>query len=65
MPGTSSSRRNSATINPTATLLSAAMLLSWLGRDVDAAIAAGDRLTPDVGGNASTTEFATAVRERL
>jgi len=61
-------------INPTATLLSAAMLLSWLGLDadaarlenaVDAAIAAGDRLTPDVGGSASTTEFASAVRERL
>jgi isocitrate dehydrogenase (NAD+) len=50
------------------------MLLTWLGLEgeakrlqsaVDAAIAAGDRLTPDVGGSASTTEFASAVRERL
>ena len=50
------------------------MLLAWLGLDdeaarlesaVDAAIAAGDRLTPDVGGAASTQEFASAVRQRL
>jgi len=61
-------------VNPIATLLSAAMLLRHLGLDgegdrleaaVDAAIAAGDRLTPDLGGRATTVECAEAVGERL
>jgi isocitrate/isopropylmalate dehydrogenase len=61
-------------INPTATILTAVMLLQHLGlsreagrleRAVDAAIAAGDRLTPDVGGDAGTGDFAEAVRSRL
>ncbi len=61
-------------INPTATILSAAMLLEHLGlvdqatrleAAVDAALAAHDRLTPDVGGPAGTGDFAAAVRERL
>ena len=61
-------------INPTATMLSAAMLLDHLGEDdaarrlrraVEGAYADGDRLTPDQGGTASTTEFAEAVEERL
>ncbi len=61
-------------INPTATMLTAAMLLEHLGLGaqaarleaaVDAAIAARDRLTPDVGGTARTEDFADAVRSRL
>lgn len=61
-------------INPTATMLSAAMLLDYLGFSEAAArledavaqtYAAGDRLTPDQGGTASTDEFAEAVRSRL
>jgi len=61
-------------INPTATLASAAMLLEYLGfadaaRRLEAAIAAvyaeGSRLTPDQGGNATTTEFCDAVVRRL
>jgi isocitrate/isopropylmalate dehydrogenase len=63
-----------ATINPTATILSAVMMLEHLGLTndaarleaaVDAAIGAGDRLTPDVGGTGHTDDFAAAVRERL
>jgi isocitrate/isopropylmalate dehydrogenase len=61
-------------INPTATLLSAVMLLDHLGlgaaaRQLDAAIAAvyaeGRTLTADQGGTASTEEFAEAVRGAL
>jgi isocitrate/isopropylmalate dehydrogenase len=61
-------------INPTATMLSAVMLLDHLGladgatrleAAVDATIAAADRLTPDVGGTAGTDDFAQAVRSRL
>jgi len=61
-------------INPTATLLSAAMMLTHLRLTddarrledaVDAALAAGSALTPDLGGQASTEEFAAAVRARL
>lgn len=61
-------------INPTAAILSAAMMLEYLGeneeatrltRAVEAVYAAGDSLTPDQGGNASTTEFADAVATRL
>jgi isocitrate/isopropylmalate dehydrogenase len=57
-------------VNPTATLLSAAMLVDHLGMAeqsarleaaIDAAYADGSVLTPDQGGKASTTEFAEAV----
>ena len=57
-------------INPTATLLSAAMMLEYLGFEAEAkrladAIAAvyreGTCLTPDQGGAAKTTEFCQAV----
>ncbi len=59
--------------NPAATLLSAAMMLTYLGRDdlgerlaaaVTDALAAGNK-TPDLGGRASTDEVARAVRSRL
>ncbi len=61
-------------INPTATMLSAAMLLEYLGLDdaaqrleraVEETYAAGDRLTPDQGGFATTRQFARAVQSRL
>lgn len=61
-------------INPTATLLSAVMLLEHLGfraeaRRLDEAITAvyaeGRCLTPDQGGSATTQEFASGVCERL
>ena len=62
------------TINPTATLLSAAMMLEYLGcaaaaARLQTAIAAvytdGRQLTPDQGGNATTTEFCQAVARWL
>ena len=61
-------------INPTATMLSAALLLNHLGLDaaatrLDEAIstvyAAGKTLTADQGGKASTDEFAAAVADAL
>jgi isocitrate/isopropylmalate dehydrogenase len=61
-------------INPTATMLSAVLMLDYLGltdaaRRLEAAIegayAAGDALTPDQGGAATTEEFTAAVRRRL
>ena len=61
-------------INPVATILSATMMLHHLGlaedarrleAAVDATLAAGDRLTPDLGGAATTSGFAAAVSERL
>ena len=61
-------------INPTATLLSAAMMLEYLGLGEDAArleraiasvYADGQTLTPDQGGTASTTEFCDAVAQAL
>ena len=61
-------------INPTATLLSAAMMLRHLGfapaaRRLEDAVArvyaAGDTLTPDQGGSATTTEFCAAVARAL
>ena len=61
-------------INPTATVLSAAMMLEHLGfadaarrleRAVEETYAAADRLTPDQGGSATTEEFARAVGSRL
>ena len=61
-------------INPTATLLSGAMLLDYLGL-TDAATrlraamaqvyAAGKALTPDQGGTATTTEFCADVQTGL
>jgi isocitrate/isopropylmalate dehydrogenase len=61
-------------INPTATLLSAAMMLGYLGfaeeavaleRAVEAVYAEGRSLTPDQGGNATSDDFCRAVREQL
>jgi len=61
-------------INPTATLLSAVMLLEYLGYDAAAArldqalsrvYADGRSLTPDQGGSSSTTEFCAAVQKYL
>ena len=61
-------------INPTATILSAAMMLDYLGLGAEAArleaavarvYAAGRTLTPDQGGTASTTEFCDAVAQAL
>jgi isocitrate dehydrogenase (NAD+) len=60
--------------NPTALLLSSVMLLKHvkepaaaarLQAAVEAVYVAGDSLTPDVGGKASTTQFADAVISRL
>ncbi|MEM7020369.1 MAG: isocitrate/isopropylmalate family dehydrogenase, partial [Pseudomonadota bacterium] len=57
-------------INPTATLLSAAMMLEYLGFDAESArlrqalesvYAAGKTLTPDQAGSASTEAFCQAV----
>ena len=61
-------------INPTATLLSAVMMLEWLGLDgqatrLDRAVTdayAGGRVLPvDQGGTATTEEFARAVVDLL
>ena len=61
-------------INPTATLLSAALLLDYLGwtneaRRLEDAIArvyvGGETLPPDQGGSASTTAFCAAVQNVL
>jgi isocitrate/isopropylmalate dehydrogenase len=61
-------------INPTATLLSAAMMLEHLGfaeaaRRLEVALdgtyAEGSVLTPDQGGRATTTQFCDAVASRL
>src|SRR5262245_60486396 len=61
-------------INPTATILSAAMMLDYLGlaepaRRLAAAVtrvyAAGEHLTVDQGGAASTTAFCEAVARQL
>ena len=61
-------------INPTATMLSAAMMLNYLGledaarrleRAIGETYAAGDRLTRDQGGSASSDEFGRAVQSRL
>ena len=61
-------------INPTATMLSAVMLLEHLGLDdaarnlddaVGAVYAAGEHLTPDQGGTGTTDSFADAVRRAL
>jgi isocitrate/isopropylmalate dehydrogenase len=61
-------------INPTATLLSGALLLEYLGfadaarrleRALEATYADGQTLTPDQGGRASTETFCAAVEKRL
>jgi isocitrate/isopropylmalate dehydrogenase len=61
-------------VNPTATLLSAAMMLDYLSFDEEAARLAaaveavyreGTSLTPDQGGTAKTTEFCAAVRRSM
>lgn len=61
-------------INPTATMLSAVLMLHYAGfpdaagrleRAIDRTYAAGDTLTVDQGGTATTDEFAAAVRARL
>lgn len=61
-------------INPTATILSAVMMLEHLGFAAEAerletavarAYAAGRALTPDQGGRSSTTEFCDAVAREL
>jgi isocitrate/isopropylmalate dehydrogenase len=61
-------------INPTATLLSAAMMLEHLGhegasrrlaRAVEAVYASRDSLTPDQGGSGTTSAFCDAVIRRL
>jgi tartrate dehydrogenase/decarboxylase/D-malate dehydrogenase len=59
--------------NPTAAILSAAMMLDWLGEvdgaalvrgAVDRALAA-ENLTPDVGGTLTTTEMTQAILQQL
>jgi isocitrate/isopropylmalate dehydrogenase len=61
-------------INPTATLLSAVLLLEYLGfeaesdrleRAIEHVYARGTSLTPDQGGTATTTEFCEAVGREL
>ena len=72
--GTAPDIAGTHTINPTATLLSASMMLDWLGypqaaQRLDTAIEAlyreGDSLTPDQGGSASTDQFCEALARRL
>lgn len=72
--GTAPDIAGTNTINPTATILSAVMMLEYLGyesiagqlnRAVESVYREGASLTPDQGGNASTTEFVDAVRARL
>lgn len=71
--GTAPDIAGTNTINPTATLLSATMMLEYLGHRrtaeklehcVEEVYAAGHPLTPDQGGIASTTTFVNAVRHR-
>ncbi|MBI3743891.1 MAG: isocitrate/isopropylmalate dehydrogenase family protein [Chloroflexi bacterium] len=61
-------------INPTATLLSAVLMLEYLGmngaaqrleRAVEAVYADGNTLTPDQGGRAKALEFCDAVKRKL
>ena len=61
-------------INPTATLLSATMMLDYLGFSeaaskvdlaMEAVYAKGQVLTPDQGGSAKTTEFINAIKDEL
>ncbi|MEE9518578.1 MAG: isocitrate/isopropylmalate family dehydrogenase, partial [Candidatus Adiutricales bacterium] len=61
-------------INPTATIVSAVMMLEYLGfeeeagrlkRALERVYAEGRSLTPDQGGSASTTRFCDAVADYL
>jgi 3-isopropylmalate dehydrogenase len=72
--GTAPDIKGMGVINPTATMLSAAMMLDYLGfrdqaRRFDAAIrnvyADGEVLTPDQGGSSKTTELTSAIIGRL
>lgn len=72
--GTAPDVAGEGVVNPTATMLSAAMLLEYLDEDgaatrlrdaISAVYAAGEPLTPDQGGTASTDEVASAVADRL
>jgi len=60
--------------NPSATILSAVLMLGWLGRPAEAdrlekaldhVLAEGEVVTPDIGGKARTSEMAHAVIDRL
>jgi isocitrate/isopropylmalate dehydrogenase len=72
--GTAPDLAGKGTINPTATILSAALMLEYLGfpeaslrltAATAAVYAEGRSLTPDQGGNASTHTFCEAVAARL
>ena len=72
--GTAPDIAGTHTINPTATLLSAVLMLDWLelpdaARRLESAVEAvyreGDSLTPDQGGSATTDQFCAAVARRL
>jgi isocitrate/isopropylmalate dehydrogenase len=72
--GTAPDLAGKNTINPTATLLSAALLLEHLGfaaeagrigRAVEAVYAEGRWLTPDQGGRATSGELCAAVADRM
>ena len=72
--GTADDIAGTGTVNPTATMLSAAMMLDHLGfgdeaSALDDAIssvyARGRHLTPDQDGTATTSQFAAAVRQQL
>jgi len=56
--------------NPTAMILAAVMMLNHLGEEkaakristaLETVLQRGDRLTPDLGGSATTTKFADAI----
>jgi isocitrate/isopropylmalate dehydrogenase len=68
--GTAPDIAGTGTINPTATLLSATMMLDHLGQTdtsravvaaLEAVYAAGTHLTPDQGGTATAVQFCDAV----
>jgi isocitrate/isopropylmalate dehydrogenase len=72
--GTAPDIAGTHTINPTATLLSAVLMLDWLefpdaARRLESAVEAvyreGDSLTPDQGGSATSDQFCAAVAQRL
>jgi 3-isopropylmalate dehydrogenase len=79
--GTAPDIAGQAKANPAAMLLSAAMMLSWLGdrrgdpsllegarrieAAVEGALAAGEAQTPDLGGSRRTAEAGDAVARRL
>jgi isocitrate/isopropylmalate dehydrogenase len=72
--GTAPDIAGTNTINPTATLLSAVMMLDYLGYDsvarqlnraIEKVYQEGESLTPDQGGDATTTGFVSAVGDRF